>query len=254
LVSLGHDLTLFHRGQTKSDVSPTVAQIHGDRKNLADFRGEVEDLSPQIVIDMIPFTEHDACTVMDTFRGVAERVIAISSMDVYRAYGRFIRLESGVPHVGELTEESPLRERFYPYRDQAKGTKDMWYEYEKILVERAVLHDPELSGTILRLPKVYGPGDRQHHLFEYLRRMDEGRSILLEEGQAEWRWTRGYVENVAAAIALSATDETVGNRVYNVGEERALTEAEWVRRIGQAAAWQGEIKPVPRRLLPDNLR
>lgn len=254
LVSLGHHLTLFHRGQTESGLPRTVAQIRGDRQNLPAFRGEFEDLSPQIVVDMIPFTEHDASTVMDTFRGVAERVIAISSMDVYRAYGRFIRLESGRPHAGYLTEESPLRERFYPYRDRAKGTADMAYEYEKILVERAVLTDPQLSGTVLRLPKVYGPGDRGHHLFEYLKRMDDSRlSILLEEGQAQWRWTRGYVENVAAAIALAATDETAGNRIYNVGEERALAESEWVRRIGQAAGWQGQIKPVPRRLLPDNL-
>jgi nucleoside-diphosphate-sugar epimerase len=190
---------------------------------------------------------------MDTFRGVAARVIAISSMDVYRAYGRLIRLESGTPHAGDLTEESPLRERYYPYRDRAKGTADMAYEYEKILVERAVLTDPELSGTVLRLPKVYGPGDTGHHLFEYLKRMDEDQlSITLEEGQAQWRWTRGYVENVAAAIALAATHEAAGNRIYNVGGERALAESEWVLRIGQAAGWHGQIQPVPRRLLPDN--
>jgi nucleoside-diphosphate-sugar epimerase len=253
LLSLGHDLTLFHRDQTQSDVPPTVPQIHGDRQNLLAFREEFEDFSPQIVVDMIPFTEHDASTVMDVFRGVAERVIAISSMDVYRAYGCLIRLESGMPHVGSLTEQSPLRERLYPYRDQAKGTADIRYEYEKILVERAVLQDPELSGTVLRLPKVYGPGDAQHHLFGYLKQMDESSSILLEEGQAQWRWTRGYVENVAEAIALAATHQAAGYRVYNVGDESALPEAEWVRRIGQAASWQGQIKPVPRHVLPDNL-
>ncbi len=84
--------------------------------------------------------------------------------------------------------------------------------------------------------------------------MDDGRpAILLEEGQARWRWTRGYVENVAAAIALAATDQRAASHTYNVGEERAPTEEEWVRRIGQAAGWQGEVKAVRRRLMPESL-
>jgi nucleoside-diphosphate-sugar epimerase len=42
-----------------------------------------------------------------------------------------------------------------------------------------------LPGTVLRLPTVYGPGDYQHRLFEYLKRMDDGRpAILLGEGVA----------------------------------------------------------------------
>jgi nucleoside-diphosphate-sugar epimerase len=254
LARAGHDLTIFHRGQTESHLSTTVARIHGDRQNLPALRGEFERLRPQIVIDMIPFTEHDARTVMDTFSGVAERVIAISSMDVYRAYGHFIRLELGPPETGPLTEEAPLRERLYPYREQAKGLADMAFDYEKILVERAVLHHRELPGMVLRLPKVYGPGDAKHHLFEYLKRMDDHRpAILLEEGQALWRWTRGYVENVAAAIALAATKKGCEHAAYNVGEEVALTESEWVGRIGESAGWQGQIKSVPGHLLPHHL-
>lgn len=71
--------------------------------------------------------------------------------------------------------------------------------YDKILVERAVMGDADPVGTILRLPMVYGPGDPQHRLFQYLKRMDDRRpAILMDEGAAGWRWSRGYVENVAA--------------------------------------------------------
>jgi nucleoside-diphosphate-sugar epimerase len=118
-----------------------------------------------------------------------------------------------------------------------------------------VLGDPALPGTILRLPMVYGPGDDQHRLFAYLKQMDDGRPvILLGEGLAHMRASRGYVENVAAAIALAVVDERAADRVYNVGEPDALAEAEWVRRIGAAAGWRGTVMTAPDDRLPAHLR
>jgi nucleoside-diphosphate-sugar epimerase len=173
--------------------------------------------------------------------------VAISSQDVYRAYDALRGLASGPPDPVPLTEESPLRERLYPYRRE--GVE----EYEKILVEKVVMGDPSIPGTVLRLPAVYGPGDYQHRLFPYLKRMDDGRpAILLEEGMARWRWTHGYVEDVASAIALAVTDERAAGRIYNVGEEIPLRWAQRVREIGQAAGWSGKIVEVPKGSLPNN--
>jgi nucleoside-diphosphate-sugar epimerase len=97
----------------------------------------------------------------------------------------------------------------------------------------------------------HGPGDYQHRLYPSLRRMDDGRPVIpLDEGLAGWRCTRGYVADVAGAIALAATDERAAGRVYNVGEEAALTAAEWVRAVGEAAGWRGEVVTVPAGRLP----
>src|SRR5205085_2596742 len=74
-----------------------------------------------------------------------------------------------------------------------------------------------------------------------------------DEDVASWRWTRGYVENVAAAIALAVVDERATGRIYNVGEPRTLSIAEWVRAIGDAAGWRGEIVVLPKDRLPDHL-
>jgi nucleoside-diphosphate-sugar epimerase len=46
----------------------------------------------------------------------------------------------------------------------------------------------------------------------------------------------------------------VTGQIFNVGEEESLSEADWVRRIGQAAAWRGEVRAVPEDHLPDHLR
>jgi nucleoside-diphosphate-sugar epimerase len=204
---------------------------------------------------MIPYTEQEAQAVMTICKGIARRVVALSSMDVYQAYGGFTRLEAGVPAVEPFAEDAPLRTQLYPYRAQAQSVHDFVYHYEKILVECVVMNDDRLRGTVLRLPQVYGPGDPQRRLGGYVRRIVEGRpAILLEAGQAQWRWTRGYVENVAAAIALAASDERAAGRIYNVGEATALTESEWVCRIAEVVGWPGRVIAAPREMLPEPLR
>jgi hypothetical protein len=98
---------------------------------------------------MIAFTERDASELVETFRGLARRSVVISSADVYRAYGRFVGLETDPIELTPLTEESPLRTVLFPYRIQAKGPDDFLYSYDKIPVEQVVLGDPEFPGTIL---------------------------------------------------------------------------------------------------------
>jgi nucleoside-diphosphate-sugar epimerase len=199
--------------------------------------------------------EHDATTLMQTFRGMAERVVAISSQDVYRTYGILWRRENTEPNIIPIKEDAPLRSVLYPYRPLSADEHDPKYKYDKIPVERAVMGDTALPGTVLRLPATYGVGDKQHRLFEYLKRMDDGRPfILLGRDEARWRWTHGYVENVADAIVLAVTDERAANRTYNVGEEDALKRAEWVKMIAEAVGWRGEILAVPEDELPEHLR
>jgi nucleoside-diphosphate-sugar epimerase len=251
LHGMGHDVTVFHRGETESADLPDIPHLHGDRRHLADFADDVRRFAPDIVLDTAAYTECDAQIAMGTLSGIAQRIVTLSSMDVYRAYGRVKGSEPGPPDPVPLTEDAPLRASLYPDAADVPDARD----HDNILVERAVLGDATFPGTILRLPAVYGPHDYQHRLFYYLKRMDDRRpAILLDEEIARWRWTRGYVENVALAIALAVTDERASGRIYNVGEEQALTEAEWVHAIGRAAGWTGEVVVVPRECLPRALR
>ena len=257
LNELGHELLILNRGNSGPHLHPNVKSIQIDRRQLGDHASELRGFAPQIVLDMVPMREDDAREVMAMFKGIARRVIAISSQDVYRAYGVLIGLEARSPEAVPLKEDSPLREKLYPYRKQS-GPEHVYYHYDKLPVERCYMGDPELPGTILRYPMVYGPGDYQHRTFEYLKHMDDGRpAILLEEGAANWRWTKGYVENMAAGVVLAVTDPCAAGRIYNLGEREALSEADWVRAIGRAAGWQGEVillpkERIPRHLVPDH--
>jgi nucleoside-diphosphate-sugar epimerase len=191
-------------------------------------------------------TEKDALSSVAAFRGLARRLVALSSGDLYRAYGVFTRLEPGPLEPTPIREDSALRQALFPYRAGAMPGDDQ-YDYEKILVERVVMADTRLPATVLRLPMVYGPGDYQHRLAPYLKRMLDGRrAILLDEGMARWRCLRGYVEDVAAGVVLAVTSPAAAGRVYNLAEPLASTEAEWVARIGAIVGWDGVIVSIPR--------
>ncbi len=255
----GHEVTVFHRGETRTDLPRGVMELLGDRRSLAKSAVELQRLAPEVVLDMIPENEQDALEVMRIFRGVARQVVAISSQDVYRAFGKVNGKESGPVDSMPITEESALRQNLYPYRGETVRDQDdpkKWQDdYDKILVERVVMGDTSLPGTILRLPMVYGPGDYQHRLFSYLKRMDDNRpAILMDEAEALWRWTHGYVENVADAIAMAVTNDRAAGRIYNVGEPFTFTMAEWVGKVGQTAGWQGRVVSVSNGRLPEPLR
>jgi len=187
----------------------------------------------------------EATLFTEAFHGIVERVVVISSIDVYLAYGRLWKSEPGPVQPTPLTESSDLRQT-----DQPQGP-----EFDKISVERIVAACPGFAATILRLPMVYGPGDRMHRLFEYLKRMDDHRPvILLDDVHARWRWIRGYVENVAAAICLALADRRAAGKIYNVGEQPALAEAEWVQSIARCVGWSGKIVSLPQQSLPKHLQ
>ena len=247
LMKRGHDVAVFHRGRTECGTAEGVQHILGDRRRLWESSDVLRRFAPEVLLDVIPMNKDDARDVMGTFRDVARRVVAISSQDVYRAYDRVTGRDPGPPDSVPLTEEAPLRDRLYPYKREGVDN------YEKIHVERVVMGDPDLPGTVLRLPAVYGPGDHRHRLLEYVKRMDDGRDVLVAEGMASWRWTHGYVEDVAGAVVLAAEDERAESRVYNVGEAEPLSWAGWVRAIGEAAGWGGEVVFVPDDRLPGHL-
>jgi len=194
LRELGAEVTVLHRTNCGD-----ASHIHADRSQAS---GEWD-----AIVDMFAMTEGDARAITNA-RG---RVVVASSADVYQQYDRVRGVAQG-PTESPLHEDSPLREKLFPYGG----------DYEKILVERVIA---ERGGTILRLPAVYGQGDQR--MREWI-----GGIVSMSAPQSRWRWTRGYVENVADAIALATIDRRAAGKIYNVGESDAPMESEWVRMLG----------------------
>src|SRR5918994_394597 len=104
----GHDVTLYHSGRTEPDLPSTVRHVHGRFEELDEHVDGLRALEPDVVLDMIPYVREDVARLR-LFAGHAGRAVAVSSMDVYRAFGRAVGTEPGEPEPLPLTEDSPLR-------------------------------------------------------------------------------------------------------------------------------------------------
>lgn len=256
LLEAGHEVVVFHRGSTPLD-SSRARELLGRHEDLPLFGAEIARLAPDVVIDFILGSGAHAATLIEALGGHAGRLVVLSSQDVYRATGVLHRLEPGEPDPVPLGEGAPLRTRLHPYPppvlEALRGIFD-WVDadYDKIPVERAVLEQTAIPAVVLRLPMVFGPGDPLHRLFPVIKRVDDGRrAILLDERMAAWRATRGYVENVAAAIARAAT-APAARGVYNVGETIA-SELAWTGRVAEATGFTGEIRVLRAAHAPPHL-
>jgi nucleoside-diphosphate-sugar epimerase len=259
LTQSGHQVAVFHRGEHEIDLGPEVRHIHGDRDRIVEHRDAVAAFAPETVVDMRAMTEAQARAVADTVRGIARRLVVVSSMDVYRAYGRLHGSEPGPALEPPFDEDSALREKLYVYREHtpaAIAQRPPWMdEYDKILVERVALGDDALAGSVVRFPMVHGERDGQRRFYPLWKRIADGRrAILMSTGAAAFRSSRTHVENAAHAVALVATDDRAAGRAYNVGEPEALAWSEWARLIGKQMSWGGQLVIRPSNEMPAHLR
>jgi nucleoside-diphosphate-sugar epimerase len=240
LVEADTDVTVIHRGQTRGQV-PGLRSLIADRKDTPALTAALATTNPDVVVDMTAYTGEDVERLLSALPASLARLVLVSSGDVYWTYGSFLGLDRANATAVPPDEQSPLREQLYPYRAKASGPEDLLYSYDKIVVERIARDGCRVPVTVLRLPMVYGPGDRQNRVGGYLERLTaSGGALLLNSAEAAWR-TRGYVEDVAWAIQLAALDDRAVGEVFNLGEADALTQLEWVRAIAGAAEWPGTV-------------
>jgi nucleoside-diphosphate-sugar epimerase len=256
LVEAGQDVTAIHRGHTAGRV-PGARSLAADRHHPPSLKSALTAAAPTLLIDMTAYTGEDMERLLAAVPASLERLVVVSSGDVYWTYTAFLGLGPAGPPAAPLDEGAALRAQLYPYRARAKGPEDLLYWYEKIVVEQTARTSAGVPVTILRLPMVYGPEDPRKRVSGYFERlMASGAELRLNAAEAAWRCTRGYAEDVAWAIRLAALDERAAGQVFNVGEAEALPELEWVRAIAAAAGWAGRVlgDPAEPPSLPTNWR
>ena len=257
LIESGHAVGVFHRSPGGSS-NPGAVQIRGDRNRLRDHEGELRDFAAEVIIDMILSSGKQAEELVTVAGDLHARVVAISSMDVYRAWGVMLGTEPGGLEPIPITEDSPVRTAGRAYSPEIVKTMKgifSWLNegYDKFSVEQVVMSGISRN-TAIRLPMVYGPGDPLHRMNGVLKRIVDGRpAIILADDHASWRGPRGYVENVAHAIALASTSDRAWGRIYHVCEEPSLSELEWQNEIASHTGWTGRFVVLPRQKTPEHL-
>jgi nucleoside-diphosphate-sugar epimerase len=238
----GHELLIVHRGEHEPDDLPAAEHLHADRRDLPHLRGAVQEFGPEALVDTCALTATDAETALATL-GDDVRLLVLSSVDVYRAFGSVLTGVETDPLP--LDETSPVRAERFPYR----GRMERGDDYEKLEVEEPYL---ARAATVCRLPMVYGERDYQRREEAILSRVRAGRSRI-PIGTGSWLWTRGYVRDIATGVRLALESDAALAEVLNLGESRSWSMGLWARHVLEAAGAQAELVRVPDVLLPDDL-
>ncbi len=254
LDAAGHAVAVLNRGESPLTPPEGVLRIVGDRDRLESCAEALHAFAPETIIHNVVLNESHVRGLQEVARGRVARLVLVSSVDVYRAYGRLTGTEEGQPEPTPLDEHSPLRDVLYPYRAHAENEEDPRWGYDKIPAERAALEDPDLPATVLRLPMVIGENDYQHRLFPIWKPMVDGRpAIVMAESYARWKDTLAYADNVADAIAVAAVDPRAAGRIYNVGDV-SMTSRELVEAVAPLMGWDGRVVVRPDARLPKALQ
>jgi nucleoside-diphosphate-sugar epimerase len=247
LLRLGHQVTIYHRGNHPENVPPQVEQIIApresgcadDRFHLRRFAAEFRSRKPDVAIHMMAFTRADAQRFVEVFKGFAGRVVVASSADVYLVMGIINRTESAPIVPTPIDENGPLRTK-----PSLHGA-----EFEKQHVEEVVLSEPKLPATVLRFGAIYGPGS--HRLGEWMRPMIDHRPVIvIGKGEATFRFSHSYAEDIGWATTLAATNERAAGRIYNVGESDVPAQRRRLEHVARIANWSGRIVEVPEEQWP----
>ena len=243
LAAAGHDLLVVHRGNLEPADMPAVQHLHAERAELAAHRAELAAFGPDAAIDCRALTRADAESVLEALPG-GVRLVVISSIDVYRAFGALNedRETDPVP----LNETSPVRPARYPYRDLVPGME----HYDKLDVEDVYL---PRGTTSVRLPMVYGEHDYQLREEFILRRVRAGRTRI-PFGSGMWLHSGAYVRDVARGVHLVLKTPAAAGQVINLCEDRTFSMRMWSRMILDAAGSRAELVRVADDLLPEDLK
>lgn len=254
LSARGAEVHALHRGQGPAPVLGTIVTC--DRNDTDRLRALVDRERFDVVIDVIAMTLTESEPVLEVLRGRIGRYVLISSGDVYRNYEGLHRKASPDP-IDVLNEDSPLRVTRYPYRKE-DGTAlfpNVPPDYDKIPIEDAVRSRTGFDWTVIRVPMVFGPGDRQHRFATLVWRMADQRShIVLDPPWAHWRGSFGYVDNIAEAIAVISLSPAGAGVTVNVGPNAALTPGQIALRLARIMGWDGSaVMPGAGSAPPDHI-
>jgi len=235
LLSDGHDLTLFNRGNTIDDFGDKVRRIHGDRYDSKNFSERLKEEKFDVVVDMIAFNAQDSRTAVETFVGNV---------------GHFIHISSAAVYVVTQDFPCPLREEdferlLYPKPE----TNDDWWSYgynkrkcEEVLIEAFEKHN--FPSTRLRLPIVMGERDYTLRAYSYFLRILDGRPLILPDGGLNVS-THIYHEDIAKIISSNLLNSSSFGQAYNLAQAEIVTLRTFVLKASEIMGQKVEIVEIP---------
>lgn len=238
LLSHGHQVTLFNRGQTPDELPAEIERLQGDRSNAANLAQAIAGRDFDAVVDMALYNQVDANQSAQLLNGRVGHYLFISTGQIYLVRQSVTRPFHEEDDRHPFVEAPPLGTRDY---------EEWLYGVEKSQAEDVLLEAWESKSfpvTILRLPMVNSERDHFHRIYNYLLRLQDNSPILLPTGN-HLHLRHVFGEDVVQAMLNLIKSETGKGRAYNISQEETLSIAEFIRLLAQIANCKLHLAHIP---------
>ena len=236
LVERGYTVTMLNRGSRDSDAIPAqVERVVGDPH----FPDTLEMALAGRAFDLVVATYGRIRYVADVVADKTDRLVTVGGPPSYRGYtnpdalappGMCIPTPEDAPKVDSREESS--------FGHLVRLTEDVLMQHHA---------DGAMNVSHFRYPTVYGAWQvRPTTIWWVIQRCLDGRSAIALPDGGLTVFTRGYSENMAHAVLLAVDkpDASAGE-IYNCGDQRQFSLAQWVTLIASAVDREVEIVSVP---------
>jgi nucleoside-diphosphate-sugar epimerase len=230
-LALGHDVTVFNRGQTEQPLPARVRQITGDLGDDAGY-ARLGEQRFDVVCQFVAFDMQRVETDLQVFAGKTGQYVFISTASAYaKPIDRFER----------ITERTPLLNPYWEY-----SQKKTAMEQRLLAAHRA----GQLPVTIVRpshtyrrrLPSALGGGDWT------ARRMREGLPVIVH-GDGTSLWTLTHASDFARPfVRLFGNPGAIGEDFHITGEN-VHTWDEILTQMARALGVQAKLVHITSDLL-----
>jgi 2'-hydroxyisoflavone reductase len=233
LLKAGHEVAVLHR-RPKHDMGKRVQNIVADRNDPDSVRQALQFTSFQVVFDNVYDWERGttASQVEGTVHAVraasGDRLTRYVFMSSVAAYGDGLNHHDGDPLAPDDHPEPYVR--------------------NKAMTERMLFRLHQKTGfpvVTLRPPFVYGPDNPFYREAFFWDRLRENRPVILP-GDGHRLMQFVYIKDLVRACLRAMEEPDAAGEAFNVANERAVTQAEFIQAMAATAGKKPNIVRVPR--------
>jgi nucleoside-diphosphate-sugar epimerase len=234
LVSRGHRVTIFHRGQHERAGLDHVEHVHGDPH----FRDPVDEALGPRSFDVVIAMYGRVKMLAERLAGRCGQFISVGGVPVYRGF---------FPRQDMVKLPIPVTEDHLVV-DADSDDPAIRFSYRLAEAEAAVFANHP-HATVLRFTTIYGPHNARPTEWSVIRRVRDGRRHMILPDGGHQVHTRCSARN-AAAFVLAAVDrpDDAAGQVFNCGDPTCWSLREWVELVAELAGGSLELVSMPREI------
>lgn len=243
LLERGYDVAMLHRGVHEPDGLPEVRHIHADPH----FTETLTDAVAGEEFDLVLATYGRMKVTGEVFAGRCEHLVGVGGVPVYRGF-----IE---PHHSRPWGMKILSKEDAPLADTAHPTSK--FAMQVLEAERSVLARGAAGAykaSYVRYPQIYGPRNIVPWEWAVVRRIRDGRRVMVLPDDGLWIISRSAARNAAHALmCIVDQPDVAAGQSYNIADDDQFTVRQWAEVVAGLAGGGLEFVGVPSLLTPSSL-